>query len=115
MCDLRNKTGTVAARLYGNLMKLIDTRKEYDIFRSDAEMYVAETEDDRILGIERRYGDKKLLALFNFSPEHARAVIDTARWQDLLEPDNEFWQGEGSRMEYWLEPYGFRWLMSEKE
>ena len=74
-------------------------------------MYAVNVNDDRILGIGRAYGGKTLLGIFNFTPEYCMAQIDNAGWKDLTDPSRIVEQGEGSRMEYWLEPYGFRWLI----
>ena len=111
LADQRHTEGTVAEAVFSGLSDLISIRKANEVFRSDADMYAVNVNDDRILGIGRAYGGKTLLGLFNFSPEYCMAQIDNAGWKDLTDPSRKFEQGEGSRMEYWLEPYGFRWLI----
>ncbi|MBQ1569874.1 MAG: hypothetical protein IIZ78_02020 [Clostridiales bacterium] len=50
-----------------------------------------DTGDNRVLGIARDYKGKRMLGLFNFSPDEV--------WVDA-------WTG-GSMMK----PYGFRWIL----
>ena len=107
----RNVDGTVASEVFNGIAFLEEIRKSHEVFRSDAAMFAVNVGDDRVLGIGRSYGDKVLLGLFNFSPAHVRTVIENAAWTDLTEPEVEFIQGEGKTTEYWLEPYGFRWLI----
>ena len=119
----RHVTGTVSCALFRGLAGLVHIRKTNEVFRSDAEMSVVETGDNRVLGIVRKYGydsadsseadenGHTLLALFNFSPEYCRATIETAEWRDLTNPDHTFVPGDEEQMEYWLEPYGYRWLI----
>ena len=113
LAEKRHTKGETTAALFEGLAHLIRMRKKHEVFRSDAVMRAVDTGDDRILGIIREYGGRTLLALYNFSPECCRAWIDTAKWTDLTDPGREFVPGTDERMEYWLEPYGFRWLIKE--
>ena len=111
LSEERNTEGTVQNTVFSRLSELEEIRKFNDVFRSDGDMFSVNTGSDQILGIGRSYGGKTLLGLFNFTPDYSKAVIENAAWDDLTEPDREFTQGEGSMTEYWLEPYGFRWLL----
>jgi len=111
LSEERNTEGTVQNTVFSRLSELEEIRKSNDVFRSDGDMFSVNTGSDQILGIGRSYGGKTLLGLFNFTPDYSKAVIENAAWDDLTEPDREFTQGEGSMTEYWLEPYGFRWLL----
>ena len=111
LSEQRYQEGTVTAAVFKRLTDLIRARKSSEVFRSDAGMYAVNVGDDRILGIKRTYGDKTLLGLFNFAPEHCRAEIENGAWLDLNDPDKDAMKGDGGRMEYWLEPYGFCWLI----
>ena len=111
LSEERNTEGTVQNIVFSRLSELEVIRKSNDVFRSDGDMFSVNTGSDQILGIGRSYGGKTLLGLFNFTPDYSKAVIENAAWDDLTEPDREFTQGEGSMTEYWLEPYGFRWLL----
>ena len=111
LSEERNTEGTVQNIVFTRLSELEAIRKSNDVFRSDGDMFSVNTGSDQILGIGRSYGGKTLLGLFNFTPDYSKAVIENAAWDDLTEPDREFIQGEGTMTEYWLEPYGFRWLL----
>ncbi len=83
---------TVTARIYSEIKKLIMIRKYNDVFHSDAHVYPVDTGDNRVLGIIREYEGKRLLGLFNFSPDYVNAWIDGG--------------------EYNMKPYGFRWILN---
>ena len=83
---------TVTARIYSEIKKLIMIRKYNDVFHSDAHVYPVDTGDNRVLGIIREYEGKRLLGLFNFSPDYVNAWIDGG--------------------EYSMKPYGFRWILN---
>ena len=85
----RHDPSTPMGKLFGEIQKLVNTRKTNEIFHSDAHVYPVNTGDNRVLGMEREYGGKKMLAVFNFSPEFVDTEIETV--------------GR-------IEPYGFRWL-----
>ena len=83
---------TVTARIFSEIKKLIMIRKYNDVFHSDAHVYPVDTGDNRVLGIIREYEGKRLLGLFNFSPDYVNAWIDGG--------------------EYSMKPYGFRWILN---
>ena len=68
-----------------------EVRRFNEVFHSDAHVYPIDTGDNRVLGIARDYKGKRMLGLFNFSPDEV--------WVDA-------WTG-GSMMK----PYGFRWIL----
>ena len=76
-------------------------------------MYALDTGDDRVLGIIREYHGQKMLGLFNFSEDYARTEIETADWRISL-PERALYPGEGRTMEYWIEPFGFRWFVTDR-
>ena len=86
----RKDPSTLTGRLFKELHDLIMTRRSNEIFHSDAHVYPVETGDNRVLGIAREYKGKRMLGLFNFSPDE---VTVTA------------WAGQTD-----MQPYGFRWL-----
>lgn len=83
---------TVTARIYSEIKKLIMIRKYNDVFHSDAHVYPVDTGDNRVLGIIREYEGKRLLGLFNFSPDYVNAWIDGGQYD--------------------MKPYGFRWILN---
>ena len=90
--DERFDPATVTARIFSEIKKLIMIRKYNDVFHSDAHVYPVDTGDNRVLGIIREYEGKRLLGLFNFSPDYVNAWIDGG--------------------EYNMNPYGFRWILN---
>lgn len=111
LAEQRHNRGSVTAAVFEGIGDLVSVRKSSEVFRSDSDMAPVNTGDDRVLGIRRKYGDKTLMAVFNFAPEYARAEFENGEWRDMLDPEGKTISGEGSRMEYWLEPYGYRWFI----
>ena len=87
----RKDPSTPTGRIFQELRELVMIRRFNEVFHSDAHVYPIDTGDNRVLGIARDYNGKRMLGLFNFSPDE---VWVTA------------WTG-GSMMK----PYGFRWLL----
>jgi hypothetical protein len=54
-----------------------------------------------------------MLGLFNFSEHYCRTEIETDEWIDMVNTERAYEHGTDSSSEYWLDPYGFRWLLSE--
>jgi len=102
---------TATGKVFSGIRQLMMIRKYNNIFHSDAKVYVVETGDDRVLGLSREYDGKRMLALFNFSPDHVRTEIVTSERIDMTAPDREYIKGDGPMSEYWIEPYGYRWLL----
>ena len=79
--------------------------KMYSVFSADAECWLMEAGCDHILGIGRYRKGRKLLALFNFSPEVQTAQI--AEHEDYV----ELWSGQPQKArDVVLDGYGFVWL-----
>ena len=87
----RHDPSSPAGRIFEEIRKLMMTRKFNDVFHSDAHVYPVETGDNRVLGIVREYKGKRMLGLFNFSPDNLTA------WAD--------------EKEYPMQPYGYRWIL----
>lgn len=85
----RKDPSTPTGRIYKELRELIMIRRFNDVFHSDAHVYPMDTGDNRVLGIAREYKGKRMLGLFNFSPDEVRVNI-----------------GIGVMMQ----PYGYRWM-----
>ena len=101
---------TRQGKLYKRLRELIKARSEYSVFESDADTWVVETWNDRVLGIGRYYNGEKLIALFNFSDKEETAWIhETEDYVDLLtkEPVN----GDAVT----LAPQSFVWMYHSYE
>ena len=111
----RYDENTPTGMVYQGIKKLAMIRRNNSIFHSDANVYVVETGDDRVLGIAREYEGKRMLGLFNFSPEFVRTEIVTSERIDMIEPEREYIKGEGPMSEYIVEPYGYRWLLETEK
>ena len=109
----RHDAGTVTCALYSEIQRLIKIRKANPVFHSGAYMYSFDTGSDNILGVIREYKGQTLLGMFNFKDEWLRTVIRNTDWTDITYHDSYFIQGDKPETEYWLEPYGFRWLLKK--
>jgi len=107
LSEQRHQAGTPAEAVFHGLAALTGIRKSSELFRSDASMYAVETGNEHVLGIGRSYGDRQLLALFNFVPEYSTVQLETAAWKDLTDESRE--------VTAQLELYGFRWLVRSSE
>ena len=112
LAEKRHEPGSLSCALFSQLHRLIQIRKENPVFHSGAYMYSFDTGSDNILGIIREYKGQKLLGLFNFSGEWLRTVIENNDWKDLTYKDSFYIKSEHPDTEYWIEPYGFRWLLA---
>ncbi len=81
----RHMKNTVPGRIFGGIMKMKELRKEHRVFDADADMWLLETGNIKVLGIGRYYQGEKLLAFFNFSDrEEVARVPDIDRYEDLM-------------------------------
>ena len=87
----RKDLSTPTGKIFHELRELVMIRRFNEVFHSDAHVYPIDTGDNRVLGIARDYKGKRMLGLFNFSPDEV--------WVNS-------WAG-GSLMK----PYGFRWIL----
>ncbi len=72
-------------QIFRKLLKLEEIRRETSVFESDADAWIVETGNDRILGIGRYREGEKLVALFNFSDTEETALTGEAgAYKDLL-------------------------------
>ena len=110
----RHDESTPEGRVFKGIRQLMLIRRYNDVFHSDAYVYPVETGDNRVLGIERSYNGKRMLGLFNFSESHVRTDITTADRIDMTHPERRYEHSDNVMSEYWLEPYGFRWLLVDE-
>ena len=111
--DQRHDMSTPAGKIFSAIQQLILIRKYNDIFHSDAKLDPVDTGDDRVLGFVRSYSGKRMLGLFNFSPDHVTVRIGNAEWTDMTDPVRRYERGSGKTIDYIIESYGFRWLMEK--
>lgn len=106
----RSVKGSLQETIFEGIKKLESIRAQFPVFRTDAEVWTIDTWDDAVLGLVRRSGEEKLIALFNFSEFDKVAWIneEDGMYKDLI---------SGRRLEakgVQIPAYGVYWLMREK-
>lgn len=106
----RSVKGSLQETIFEGIKKLESIRAQFPVFCTDAEVWTIDTWDDAVLGLVRRSGEEKLIALFNFSEFDKVAWIneEDGMYKDLI---------SGRRMEakgVQIPAYGVFWLMREK-
>lgn len=106
----RSVKGSLQETIFEGIKKLESIRAQFPVFCTDAEVWTIDTWDDAVLGLVRRSGEEKLIALFNFSEFDKVAWIneEDGRYKDLI---------SGRRLEakgVQIPAYGVYWLMREK-
>ena len=87
----RKDLSTPTGKIFHELRELVMIRRFNEVFHSDAHVYPIDMGDNRVLGIAREYKGKRMLGLFNFSPDEVW-INDWTGWN-------------------MLKPYGFRWIL----
>lgn len=106
---LRFNTDTYQYKLYNNLTLLKRIRAVYDVFSRDAKCFTYDTFDPAVLGVVRSIGDKKIIALFNFSANQRTAwIIDPGPYTDIL--SNAYIRDQSIS----IKPYGMMWLYNQR-
>ena len=106
----RSVKGSLQETIFEGIKKLESILAQFPVFCTDAEVWTIDTWDDAVLGLVRRSGEEKLIALFNFSEFDKVAWIneEDGMYKDLI---------SGRRMEakgVQIPAYGVFWLMREK-
>lgn len=106
----RSVKGSPQETIFEGIKKLESIRAQFPVFCTDAEVWTIDTWDDAVLGLVRRSGEEKLIALFNFSEFDKVAWIneEDGMYKDLI---------SGRRLEakgVQIPAYGVYWLMREK-
>lgn len=106
----RSVKGSLQETIFEGIKKLESIRAQFPVFCTDAGVWTIDTWDDAVLGLVRRSGEEKLIALFNFSEFDKVAWIneEDGMYKDLI---------SGRRMEakgVQIPAYGVYWLMREK-
>ena len=86
LAELIEEPGTVENRIFLRLDQLEQIRRQEKAFMSDADTRTLETGERELLGIERCYGEDKIIGIFNFSEHQKKAWISGAEgsYVDLL-------------------------------
>jgi amylosucrase len=114
LAEKRYEEGTMQQVIFDGLQKLKNIRAEYDAFRSDADVFVYYTGDDRVMGLLRRYGEQTLICLFNFSEQPVDIMLFGSAWKDILTGEQFRASDDGTALLH-FDGYGFRWLLEEEK
>ena len=104
--ELRRQPGTPEERIFSALRRLEDLRRIHPVFHTEADVWLPDSANDRVLVIGRYNQGEQLLALFNFSEEEeAVQLYDNNLYEDLLDG------GVSDAGEVRIPGSGFRWLL----
>ena len=104
--ELRRQPGTPEERIFSALRRLEDLRCIHPVFHTEADVWLPDSANDRVLVIGRYNQGEQLLALFNFSEEEeAVQLYDNNLYKDLLNG------GVSDAGEVRIPGSGFRWLL----
>ena len=104
--ELRRQPGTPEERIFSALRRLEDLRRIHPVFHTEADVWLPDSANDRVLVIGRYNQGEQLLALFNFSEEEeAVQLYDNNLYEDLLN------EGLSDAGEVRIPGSGFRWLL----
>ena len=105
----RSVKGSLQETIFEGIKKLESIRAQFPVFCTDAEVWTIDTWDDAVLGLVRRSGEEKLIALFNFSEFDKVAWIneEDGMYTDLI--SGRAMEAKGVE----IPAYGVYWLMRE--
>lgn len=104
LAEMRNDPKTRQGKLFHQLKKLIAIRKAEPVFDGNADTWLVETGNDRVLGIGRFNEGDKMIGLFNFSESEETVYLNEEEtYTDLLTDKT------CSLKEVTLKPGGFLW------
>lgn len=105
---LRKNPESREGRIFEGLQKLIQIRKSYEVFDSQADTWIVETWNDHVLGIGRYYNGEKMIALFNFSEFDQTAWInEPEEYYDMISAQKRPARAVG------VPGYSFAWLLTD--
>jgi glycosidase len=106
----RKDGSTRQGRMFSALTSLEKIRSEHAVFNGDADIWLAETYNDHVLGIGRYYRGEKLIALFNFGDHDETAWVNEPEdYVDLMTGQPRPARGVG------LRAGDFAWLLTAYE
>lgn len=77
---------SVEGKLFGQLLRLEEIRRQEQVFVNSADVWTLETWDQSVLSMVRQVGEQKLIGLFNFSEHDKTAWINEqdGMYQDMI-------------------------------
>ncbi len=101
---------SLAARVFGQLNKMIEVRKEHPAFGRGEIEWLTENLPVHILGYYRTLGDDRILVLQNLSSETQQFSMPGFRLHNTMDLlGNEISSGPGLKS-YYLEPHAYHWI-----
>ena len=106
LAEKRTDADSCQGRIFRALKQLGETRAANEVFLPQADFYPIGTGSANVLGLCRKYGKQKLLALFNFCEQERTVSFEHKRvYTDIM-------TGEKHTKKYIdLKPYGFIWAL----
>ena len=108
LAQQRHDPESMQGRVFSMLRELEVIRSQQPIFSADASFDAFDTGSDRVLGVCRRRGGQRLVALFNFSEDAQSLHLQDRALTDLV-------TGNAVDLsDYTLPAYGFLWALGEE-
>lgn len=109
MAERRNDPDTWQGRLFQGLRRLERIRAEEPCFDGDADVWMEDSGDSRVLALCRKSGDRELVCLFNFSDAFVQAGVDRSGSYTELMYGTKY--ENIHNVQLW--PNGFAWLLRD--
>ena len=109
LAEKRREPGSVQNRIFTGLREMEKVRAAHAVFRSDADVWTWDTGSEAVFGLERRYGDERMVGLFNFSEHPVQLQLGRREAADLLTGEAVWMDGLK------LGGYGWHWLLLDGE
>ncbi len=111
LAEKRKDIGSVQQRLFDGIKKLEDIKADHSVFDSAADVWTIDTWDCSVLGVVRKNGNEKLVALFNFSEFDKTAWIneDDGEYTEMITLQKMLAKGVD------IPAYGVYWLLKVEE
>ena len=110
LAELRNDSSTYQGKLFWGLRRLEKIRAEEPCFDVQAEIHMEDSGDNRVLALCRRFGDRELVCLFNFSNQFVYAGVNREGAYTELMYGTQY--NNIRSIELW--PNGFAWLLRDE-
>ena len=109
MAERRNDPDTWQGRLFQGLRRLERIRAEEPCFDGDADVWMEDSGDSRVLALCRKSRDRELVCLFNFSDAFVQAGVDRSGSYTELMYGTKY--ENIHNVQLW--PNGFAWLLRD--
>lgn len=111
LADYRKDSGTREGKIFKGLRRMETIRAGEPCFDENADVWVEESGDSRVLALSRRKDGRELICLFNFSNQFLRAGVERNGSYTELMYGNRY--DDIRSIEMW--PSSFAWLLKDAE